>query len=137
MSEKKKAKKKAELALASEQIAAERAVEDALKAIALRRTGHQWGQIARTLGRSQVEVEELAKLGYEHLLGQQDPDVLRAEVEDRLDAVVRAAHVELGRVETFAERNAAMRTILTAERDRVRLLGLAIKPAPEGGDPDA
>lgn len=137
MSDKKKAKKRAEVALASEQIAAERAVEDALKAIALRRTGHPWGQIARTLGRSQVEVEELAKLGYEHLLGMQNPEMLRAEVEDRLDAVVRAAHIELGRVETFAERNAAMRTILTAERDRVRLLGLAVKPVPEGGEHDA
>lgn len=137
MSDKKKSKKRAELALAAEQIGHDRAVEDALKAIALRRTGHPWGQIARTLGRSQVEVEELAKLGYEHLLGQLDPEVLRAEVEDRLDAVVRQAHIELGRVETFAERNAAMRTILTAERDRVRLLGLAIKPAPEGGEHDA
>ncbi|MGB4777479.1 hypothetical protein [Microbacterium sp.] len=130
----KKAKKRAELAVAAEQIAAERQVEDALKAIALRRTGHPWGQIARTLGRSQVEVEELAKIGYEHLLGMQDPDVLRAEVEDRLDAIIRAANVELATVETFAERNAAMRTIMTAERDRVRLLGLALKPEKEGDD---
>jgi hypothetical protein len=128
-----KPEKKKRSVMTTADIEAERRVEDAVRAIALRRTGHPWGQIARELGRSQVEVEELAKAGYEYLLGQQDPDVLRAEVEDRLDAVVRAANVELVAAGTVMERNAVYRTILAAEAQRARLLGLNLK----GGEGDA
>ena len=135
MSDKKKAKKAAEVALVSEQIAAERMVEDALRAIALRRTGHPWGQIARELGRSLVETKELARVGYHELLGVQDVETLRAEVEDRYDAVIRAANVKLATAETIGETNTLLRTILAAEAARVRLLGLALKPeADEEGD---
>lgn len=122
-------KKAVELERAAE-TARERDIEDAVRAIALRRTGTSWGAIARQLGRTQLEVEELAKAGYEHLLGQQDPEVLRAEVEDRYDMVIRQANIDLGLAETIAERVALLRTILAADAARVRLLGLAMK----GGD---
>lgn len=112
----------------------ERIIELALKAIALRRTGHSWGQIAGQLGRPLLEVETLAKRGYEHFLGQQDADTLRAEVEDRLDAVLRQANIDLSGAETVAERNALYRTILATEAQRARLLGLNLKGA--GGDGD-
>ncbi|WP_103663104.1 hypothetical protein [Microbacterium sp. CJ77] len=105
----------------------ERDVEDAVRAIALRRTGTGWGTIARSLGRTQVEVEELARVGYEHLLGQQDPDLIRAEVEDRQDQIIRQANIDLASAETIAERNACYRTILAADAARVRMLGLTIK----------
>lgn len=118
-----------------EQIAAdnarERDIEDAIRAIAMRRTGTLWGEIAQQLGRSQIEVEALAKAGYEHLLGQQDAETLRAESEDRYDAVIRAANLDYALAETVSERNALLRTILAAEQARVRLLGIAVKP---GGD---
>lgn len=119
-------KKTAEIEKAAERMR-QRDVEDAVRAIALRRTGTGWGTIARSLGRSQVEVEELARVGYEHLLGQQDPDVIRAEVEDRQDQIIRQANIDLASAETIAERNACYRTILAADAARVRMLGLTIK----------
>lgn len=124
MSEKKAKKRLARLAVDS---ARERDVEDAVRAIALRRTGTAWGTIAQQLGRSQVEVEELARVGYEHLLGQQDPDLIRAEVEDRQDQIIRQANIDLASAETIAERNACYRTILAADAARVRMLGLTLK----------
>lgn len=119
-------KKRAEIESAAE-ATRQRDIEDAIRAIALRRTGTSWGTIARQIGRTQVEVEELAKAGYEHLLGQQDPDVIRAEVEDRQDAIIRAANLDLATATTISERNMAYRTILAADAARVKMLGLQLK----------
>jgi hypothetical protein len=110
-----------------DKLTAEQVIELSLKAIALRRTGHTWGTIAGQLGRSQVEVEALAKRGYEHFLGQQDAAAIRLEVEDKLDAIVRAVNVEMVTAETIVERNALMRTLLATEQTRIRLLGLAVR----------
>jgi hypothetical protein len=117
-----------------DRLTAEQVIELALKAIALRRTGHSWGQIAGQLGRPMLEVEALAKRGYEHFLGQQDADTIRAEVEDRLDAVLRQANIDLAGAETVAERNALYRTILATEAQRSRLLGLNLKGTGGEGD---
>lgn len=120
-------KKAAEIERAAAERLRVRDVEDAVRAIALRRTGTGWGTIARELGRTQVEVEELARVGYEHLLGQQDPELIRAEVEDRQNQIIRQANLDMARAETIAERNTCYRTILAADAARVRMLGLTIK----------
>lgn len=104
-------------------VEADRAVETAIRAIVLRREGHSWGDIAERLGRSQIEVEELARIGYARL-GEQAADELRVEVEDRIDAVVRKAHVDLALCESQGERTALLRVLLAAEAQRSRLLGL-------------
>ena len=118
-------KKAAEVDRAAE--ANDRDVEDAIRAITLRRTGTSWGAIARQLGRTQIAVEELARVGYEQLLGQQDPDLIRAEVEDRQDQIIRQANIDLASAGTIAERVACYRTILTADAARVRMLGLNLR----------
>lgn len=118
-----------------DRLSAEQMIELSLKAIALRRTGHSWGTIASQLGRTQIEVEALARQGYEHFLGAQPLEQVRAEVEDRLDSITRAVHVELVSAETVAERNALMRTLLATEQTRMRLLGLSLKP--QGAETDA
>lgn len=118
-----------------ERLSPEQMIELALRAIALRRTGNSWGTIAGQLGRSQIEVEALARQGYAHFLGQQDADTIRAEIEDRLDAIVRRVNVELATAETVMERNALLRTLLAAEQSRARLLGLNLKP--QGAETDA
>jgi len=112
-----------------EKLSQERVIELSLRAIALRRTGHPWGSIAAQLGRSTLEVEALARQGYEHFLGQQDAATIRAEVEDRLDSVLRALNVELVNAETVAERIAIYRTVLATEAQRARLLGLNLRGA--------
>lgn len=119
-------KKASEIEKAAERMR-ERDVEDAVRAIALRRTGTSWGAIAQQLGRSQVEIEELARAGYIHLLGQQEPDILRAEIEDRQDQIIRQANLDLATATTISERNIAYRTILAADAAKARLLGLNMK----------
>lgn len=114
-------------------VEADRAADDALRAISLRRTGHPWGQIAESLGRSIIEIQELVKVGYVQLLGQTDPDTLRAEVEDRYDSVLRQANIDLATASSITERNTVYRTILATEAARVKLLGLAMR----AGDDDA
>ena len=105
----------------------QRDYEDGIRAISLRRTGTPWGTIARQLGRSQIEIEELAKAGYKHLLGESDVDLLRAESEDRYEAIIRAANIDLGLAETVAERMATLRLLLAAEQARAKLLGLNLR----------
>lgn len=111
-----------------DRLSAETVIELALKAISLRRTGHSWGTIASQLGRSPIEVEALARRGYEHFLGAQPVEMIRAESEDRIDAVIRGVHVDLAIAETAAERNSLYRTLLAAEAQRARLLGLNLRP---------
>ena len=113
-------------------LSAEQVIELSLRAISLRRTGHSWGTIAQQLGRTAVDVQALARTGYEHFLGQQDAETIRAEVEDRLDSIVRQVNVELATADNVTERNALYRTLIAVESSRARLLGLNLKPA--GGD---
>lgn len=119
-------KKRDELAKIAGDVEADRAVEAAIRAIVMRREGWSWGDIAERLGRSQIEVEELARIGYARL-GEQAADELRTEVEDRIDNIVRKAHVDLALCESQGERTAIYRVLLAAEAQRSRLLGLNLK----------
>jgi hypothetical protein len=114
-------------------VEADRAVEAAVRAVVLRREGFTWGDIAERLGRSQVEVEELARVAYARL-GEAEAEQLRVEVEDRIDGIVRRAHVDLGMAATQGERTALYRVLLAAEAQRARLLGLNLRPEKEPDD---
>lgn len=125
-------KKKAaevERAAAAAEVEADRAVERALRAVVMRREGISWGDIADRLGISQIEAEELARVAYARL-GEAEAEQLRVESEDRIDGVVRRAHVDLALAESQGERTALYRVLLAAEAQRARLLGLNLK----GGD---
>jgi len=125
-------KKAAELerATAAAEVQADRAVERALRAVVMRREGMSFGDIAERLGVSQVEAEELARVAYARL-GEQEAEYLRTEVEDRIDAVIRKAHVDLALADSQSDRTALYRVLLAAEAQRARLLGLNLKG---GGD---
>jgi hypothetical protein len=123
--------KKKALEVAAE-IEADRAVERALRAVVMRREGQDWGTIADRLGVSQIEAQELARVAYARL-GEAEADHLRTEVEDRIDAVVRKANVDLALAQSQGERTAIYRVLLAAEAQRSRLLGLNLR----GGDDDA
>lgn len=136
MSDKKKAKKADDVEKARREVEADRLVEAALKAVSMRREGASWGDIADSLGRSIVEVQELAKVAYARL-GEQTVDALRAESEDKIDAVIRQAHFDLGTsCKTQSERTALYRVLLAAEAQRARLFGLNMRPDDEGGHDD-
>ncbi|HCJ49850.1 MAG TPA: hypothetical protein DHW40_11055 [Microbacterium sp.] len=125
-------KKAAEAALVAADIESDRAVERALRAVVMRREGASWGDIADRLGISQVEAQELARVAYARL-GEAEAEHLRTEVEDKIDGVVRKAHVDLALAQSQNERTALYRVLLAAEAQRARLLGLNLR----GGDDDA
>ena len=125
-------KKQAELAKVNAEIEADRAVERALRAVVMRREGSSWGDIADRLGISIVEAQELARVAYARL-GEAEADALRDEVEDRIDGIIRKAHVDLALAQSQGERTALYRVLLAAEGQRARLLGLNMR----GGDDDA
>lgn len=108
-----------------------RRVEQSLKALVMKREGHGWQDIADRLSVSVVAAQELARIAY----GQMAIDTaenLRVEVEDRLDAVVRKANLDLALAQSQGERTALYRVLLAAEAQRTRLLGLEIpKGAPD------
>lgn len=113
-------------------IEADRAVERALRAVVLRREGMSWGDIADRLGISQIEAQELARVAYKRL-GEAEKEHYRVEVEDKIDAVVRRAHIDLALCQSQGERTALYRVLLAAEAQRARMLGLNLR----GGDDDA
>lgn len=115
-----------ERAAAAAELAADRAVERALRAVILRREGLSWGDIAERLGISQVEAEELARVAYARL-GEAEADQLRTEVEDKLDALVRKAHVDLALAQSQNERTTLYRFLASVEAQRARLLGLNLR----------
>lgn len=127
-------KKEAALAksAAAAEVEAARKVETALRAIILRREGHSWGDIADRLSITIIEAQELARVAYARL-GEAEADQLRIEVEDRLDALVKKAHVDLALAASQGERTALYRFLASVEAQRARLLGLNLK----GGDDDA
>lgn len=129
-------KKKHEIEQAAKTAAdleAERAVERAIRAVVMRRAGQDWGTIAERLGISQLEAQELARVAYARL-GEAEADQLRVEVEDRIDEVVRRAHIDLGMAATQGERTALYRVLLAAEAQRARLLGLNLRGEREADD---
>lgn len=126
-------KKRDEIALVNAGIEADRAVERALRAVVLRREGLSWGDIAERLGISQIEAQELARVAYARL-GEAEAEHLRVEVEDKIDSVVRKAHLDLALCSSQGERTALYRVLLAAEAQRSRLLGLNLR---SGGEDDA
>lgn len=127
-----KKKPKADVERVAADIEADRAVERALRAVVMRREGMSWGDIADRLGVSQIEAEELARVAYARL-GEAEKEHYRIESEDRIDAIIRKAHVDLALCESQGERTALYRVLLAAEAQRARLLGLNAK----SGDDDA
>ncbi len=97
--------------------------ELAVRAVMLRREGFEYDDIAERLGVTPTEAGELARVGYGRLAAQ-TADELRTEVEDRLNGLLRAAHVDLKLAESQAQRTALYRTILAIEGRRAQLLGL-------------
>ncbi|MBZ4488024.1 hypothetical protein LQ938_11910 [Microbacterium sp. cx-55] len=124
-----KKSKELERASAAAEVEADRAVERALRAVVMRREGLSWGDIAERLSVSQIEAEELARVAYARL-GEQEAEHLRTEVEDRLDALVRKANLDLSLAQSQGERTALYRFLASVEAQRARLLGLNLK----GGD---
>ncbi|MFC7430668.1 hypothetical protein [Agrococcus sp. GCM10030264] len=101
-------------------------VEQALRAVVMRREGYSYADIASRLGISTIEAQEVARVAYAQL-GEQTADELRVEVEDRLDEVIRKATRDLMLATSQTERTALYRVLLTAEAQRARLLGLNLK----------
>ena len=126
--------KKIERAAAAAAAEADRRVEQALRAVVMRREGMTWGDVAERLGISQVEAQELARVAYARL-GEAEAEHLRIEVEDKIDAVVRKANIDLALCQSQGERTAIYRVLLAAEAQRSRLLGLNMRA--DGGEPDA
>lgn len=118
--------KKSELATVAAEIEADRAVERALRAVVMRREGSSWGDIADRLGVSQIEAQELARVAYARL-GEAEAEHLRTEVEDKIDSIIRKAHVDLALCQSQGERTALYRVLLAAEAQRSRLLGLNLR----------
>ena len=129
MSEGKKAAA-VERAKVAAEIEADRAVEQALRVVVMRRDGASWGDIAERLGISQLEAEQLGAIAYARL-GAAEANQLRIEVEDRLDALVRKASVDLALAQNQAERTQLYRVLAGIEAQRSRLLGLNMKPGGE------
>lgn len=103
-------------------------VEQAVRAVMMRREGYDYDDIAVRLGVSTTEAAELARVGYGRLAAQ-TADELRTEVEDRLNGLLRAAHLDLKLAESQSERTALLRTILAVEGRRAQLLGLDLPKA--------
>ena len=129
MSEGKKAAA-VERAKVAAEIEADRAVEQALRVVVMRRDGASWGDIGERLGISQIEAEQLGAIAYARL-GAAEANQLRIEVEDRLDALVRKASVDLALAQNQAERTQLYRVLAGIEAQRSRLLGLNMKPGGE------
>lgn len=108
-------------------LARQERVEQAVRAVVMRREGASYDDIALRLGISSLEAAEIARVGYARLSAQ-TADELRTEVEDRINEIVRKANLDLKLAESAAERVALMRLILSAEAQRARLLGLNLSP---------
>jgi transcriptional regulator len=105
------------------EVAREQRVEIAFRAMVMRREGYGWQDIANRLNVSILEAQEVARVAYATMTAQAADD-LRTEVEDRIDAVVKKANLDLSLAESQGERTAIYRVLLAAEAQRSRLLGL-------------
>ncbi|MBN9238782.1 MAG: hypothetical protein BGO97_03785 [Micrococcales bacterium 70-64] len=114
-----------------ERLDSQQRVELAVRAVMLRREGHDYDDIAVRIGVSATEAAELTRVGYGRLAAQ-TADELRTEVEDRLNGLLRSAHVDLKLADSQGERTALYRTILAIEGRRAQLLGLDLPKATPG-----
>lgn len=114
----------------------EKVAERAVRAVMLRREGFDFDEIAQRLGIPEDQAREITRIGYARL-GEQDAHELRAEVEDRLNGLLRRAHVDLSLATTQAARTALYRTILAIEGRRAQLLGLDLPKEPLPTQPPA
>lgn len=108
-------------------------VEQAVRAVMLRREGYDYDDIASRLGVSRQVAAELTKVGYGRLAAQ-TADELRTETEDRLNGLLVAAHRDLKLAESQSARTALYRTILAIEGRRAQLLGLDLPKSGQGND---
>jgi len=106
-------------------------VELAVRAVMLRREGTDYPDIATTLRVSETEAREITRVGYGRL-AEQTADELRTEVEDRLNDLLRKAHLDLKLADSQAARTALYRTILAVEGRRAQLLGLDLPKTGHG-----
>jgi len=101
------------------------------KAFAMRLEGEPVDVIAAQLEISTIEVQELVRVAYGRL-STQTAEEARAEVEARLDVLLRQANRDIMLAQSQTERTALYRIVLAIERDRSTLLGLDIpKGAPD------
>jgi hypothetical protein len=103
-------------------------VEQAVRAVMMRREGYDYDAIALALRVSSAEAAELTRVGYGRLAAQ-TADELRTEVEDRFNDLLRRAHLDLKLADSQAARTALYRTILAIEGRRAQLLGLDLPKA--------
>lgn len=102
------------------------------KAFAYRLDGMPIDEIANNLEVSPLEVQELVRFAFSKL-SVQSADEARAEIEERLNLILRRVNVDLALARTQSERTGLYRIVLAIERDRSTLLGLDIPK----GTPDA
>ncbi|GAB3410950.1 hypothetical protein GCM10027515_31890 [Schumannella luteola] len=108
-------------------------VEQAVRAVMMRREGADYADIATELRISEAEAAEITRVGYGRLAAQ-TADELRIEVEDRLNGLLRRAHLDLRFADSQSARTALYRTILAIEGRRAQLLGLDLPKAGTGDE---
>jgi len=106
--------------------------ERAVRVVMLRREGYEYADIAAQLHITPTEAAELGRVGYGRL-SEQSADELRVEVEDRLNGLLRRAHLDLALADSQGERTALYRTILAIEGRRAQLLGLDLPKGSHDG----
>lgn len=108
------------------------------EALAMRRQGWPFTEVARRLNITTVEAQEYARAGYAQMIAETSDEV-RAAVEDRIDNIIRIAHEDMRLAQTQSERTALLRVLLAAESQRARLLGVNVPSGTpdEGGETDA
>ena len=102
------------------------------RAFAMRLEGESVDSIALELDLAPLDVEGLVRIAFGRL-SVQSADEARAEVEGRLDILVKRVNRDIVLAQSQSERTALYRIVLAIERDRATLLGLDIPK----GTPDA
>ena len=102
------------------------------RAFGMRLEGESVDSIALELDLAPLEVEGLVRVAFSRL-SVQSADEARAEVEGRLDILVKRVNRDIVLAQSQSERTALYRIVLAIERDRATLLGLDIPK----GMPDA
>ena len=95
------------------------------RAFAMRLEGESVDSIALELDLAPLDVEGLVRIAFSRL-SVQSADEARAEVEGRLDILVKRVNRDIVLAQSQSERTALYRIVLAIERDRATLLGLDI-----------
>ncbi|MFT2692689.1 hypothetical protein [Clavibacter zhangzhiyongii] len=111
-------------------------VELTLRAVVMRREGFSYEEIAQRLRCSPWDARQITSIAYGRL-ATETADELRAEVEGRLDDVLRRLYVDVNLAPDQATRNGVYTLILKTEAQRTRLLGLEIPAGTPDAGPDA